>query len=66
MACEMCWADAYWRSVFGDTSKSQEEHYRDLLEERKENPCNEYEQNHGRKVNQILENPIPEELCQSK
>lgn len=42
-ACEKCWADAYRREWF-DPSKSQAEHYRDLLEERKETPCTPEEQ----------------------
>jgi hypothetical protein len=37
-ACEKCWGDAYGR-MLGDSSKSQGEHYHDLLEERKDNPC---------------------------
>lgn len=36
--CEKCWNDAYTRSL-SDTNKSQTEHYFDLLEERKDNPC---------------------------
>jgi rubrerythrin len=35
MACERCWGDAYQRSLT-DPTKTQSEHYRDLLEERKE------------------------------
>lgn len=41
-ACEKCWNDAYVRMI-GDPGKSQSEHYNDLLEERKNNPCNEKE-----------------------
>ena len=37
-ACEKCWADAYVRSL-ADTSKTQTDHYMDLLDERKDNPC---------------------------
>lgn len=37
-ACEKCWNDAYSRSL-SDTSKTQVEHYNDLLQERKDNPC---------------------------
>lgn len=37
-ACEKCWADAYRRQA-DEPMKSQAEHYRDLLEERKDNPC---------------------------
>jgi hypothetical protein len=44
MACEKCWGDAYFRWMHVDPSKSQSEHYRDLLEERKNNPCTEEEQ----------------------
>lgn len=38
MACEKCWGDAYLRSL-NDQSKSQPEHYLDLLLERQDNPC---------------------------
>ena len=41
--CETCWADAYSRSL-SDTSKTQTDHYNDLLEERKDNPCKPNEQ----------------------
>ena len=37
-ACEKCWADAYMREIT-HPMKSQAEHYRDLLEERKFTPC---------------------------
>ena len=43
MVCEKCWSDAY-RRMLVDTSKSQSEHYYDLLEERKDNPCSSEEQ----------------------
>ena len=33
MACEKCWGDAYKRSL-ADPSKSQSDHYRELLAER--------------------------------
>jgi hypothetical protein len=36
--CEKCWADAGRRAV-SNPHKSQTEHYYDLLEERKDNPC---------------------------
>jgi hypothetical protein len=36
--CEKCWNDAFDR-MHSDPSKSQAEHYHDLLEERKDNPC---------------------------
>jgi hypothetical protein len=42
MACEKCWADAYLRSII--EGRTQTEHYRELLEERKENPCTPEEQ----------------------
>ncbi len=38
--CEKCWSDAFVRSQ-SDTSKTQTEHYLDLLFERKNHPCNE-------------------------
>ena len=37
MACEKCWGDAYLRSLVD--GRAQSDHYRDLLEERKDNPC---------------------------
>ena len=42
MACEKCWGDAYLRSL--SSGKSQADCYRELLEERKNNPCSEAEQ----------------------
>ena len=42
-ACEKCWADAFHRWMC-NPYKSQAEHYKDLLEERKDNPCSEEEQ----------------------
>jgi hypothetical protein len=36
--CEKCWRDAYVRSI-SNPSKSQAEHYNDLLDERKDHPC---------------------------
>jgi hypothetical protein len=42
-ACEKCWGDAYMR-VLSDSSKSQAEHYEDLLRERKDHPCSQKEQ----------------------
>jgi hypothetical protein len=36
--CEKCWTDAYSRAM-GDFSKTQTEHYCDLIEERKDSPC---------------------------
>jgi len=44
--CEKCWSDAAMRQ-FRDTGKAQVEHYLDLLEERKDNPCSEEEQGFG-------------------
>lgn len=38
--CEKCWSDAYMR-MMAHPSKSQTEHYLDLLEERKDKPCQE-------------------------
>lgn len=38
MVCEKCWNDAYGRAL-SDTSKTQTEHYRALLEERKGCAC---------------------------
>ena len=38
MACEKCWGDAYLR-MRHDPSKTQSDHYRELLEERKDAPC---------------------------
>jgi hypothetical protein len=46
MACEKCWNDAYRRWYF-DPSKSQAEHYAELLEERKNEPCTKEEQENG-------------------
>ena len=43
MACEKCWGDAYLRWM-SNPEKSQAEHYRDLLEERKNTPCTVEEQ----------------------
>jgi hypothetical protein len=44
--CEKCWADAYMR-MLGEPSKSQTDHYYDLLDERKDNPCTQDEQDGG-------------------
>jgi len=41
--CEKCWADAHRRAVSNPT-RSQVDHYYDLLEERKDNPCSPEEQ----------------------
>ena len=48
-ACEKCWQDAYSRSLW-DTSKSQSEHYSDLIRERADNPCSPDEQRYGNRV----------------
>jgi hypothetical protein len=58
MMCEKCWADAYLRSVCN--GKTQAENYCNLLEERKDDPCNDYEQKHGRRVNEFRNNPVGE------
>ena len=42
MCCEKCWGDAYMRSLY--TPKSQSDCYKELLEERKCNPCTPQEQ----------------------
>ena len=36
--CEKCWDDAYLRWM-SDPSKTQADHYADLLVERKDDPC---------------------------
>jgi hypothetical protein len=43
MACEKCWGDAYLRHL-ANPSKSQAEHYRELLEDRMNFPCTKAEQ----------------------
>lgn len=43
MICEKCWSDAYNR-MLSFPSKSQTDHYFDLLKERKDIPCTEKEQ----------------------
>ena len=42
----------------GNPEKRRPEHYADLLVERKDDPCTEYEQRHGAKVNEFRENPV--------
>jgi hypothetical protein len=42
MACEKCWGDAYLRYLCD--RRPQAEHYRELLEERKDAPCSQAEQ----------------------
>jgi len=55
--CEKCWADAYRRTL-DHPMKSQTEHYQDLLEERKDNPCTPEEQKYGKKRNSIIDKSI--------
>lgn len=43
MCCEKCWGDAYMRTL-SDPVKTQSDHYRELLEERKDKPCTEAQQ----------------------
>lgn len=38
MACEKCWDDAF-RRMQDEPTKSQAEHYQDLILERKDRPC---------------------------
>jgi len=47
--CEKCWGDAYMR-MLSEPTKSQSEHYYDLLQERKDNPCTPEEQKWGRNL----------------
>ena len=42
-SCEKCWYDAY-RRARSDYSKTQAEHYHDLLKEREQNPCTPQQQ----------------------
>jgi len=42
MACEKCWGDAYMRMQMN--GRPQYDNYRELLEERKDNPCTPEEQ----------------------
>ena len=42
MTCEKCWGDAYKRMLY--TGRGQAECYRELLEERRDNPCTLEEQ----------------------
>lgn len=39
MTCEKCWADAFLRAQL--LGGHQADHYRDLLDERRDNPCAE-------------------------
>ncbi len=43
MACEKCWTDAFRRHL-QNPFKGQAEHYRELVEERKDNPCSPADQ----------------------
>ena len=43
MTCEKCWADAYAR-MRADTSKTQTEHYNELIRDRQASPCTAREQ----------------------
>lgn len=43
MICDKCWRDAYSRMI-SDPSKTQTDHYLDLLDERADNPCTKEEQ----------------------
>lgn len=43
MACEKCWGDAYLRHI-NNPRKTQSDHYRELLEERRDTPCTQEEQ----------------------
>lgn len=45
--CEKCWGDAYLRWM-SNPEKTQADHYRDLLDERKDSPCSVEEQTAGR------------------
>ena len=47
MICQQCWDDAYVR-MMTNPSKTQMEHYMDLLEERKNNPCDDNDKNNSR------------------
>jgi hypothetical protein len=42
-ACEKCWGDAFMREM-SEPTKIQAEHYADLVQERRENPCSPREQ----------------------
>lgn len=43
MACEKCWGDAYMRHL-DNPSKTQFDHYSELLKERRDMPCSQEEQ----------------------
>lgn len=64
--CEKCWTDAFTRSMC-DRSKSQTEHYQDLLQERDSNPCTPQEQA-GELWNKESVNypPLKEWACRSR
>jgi len=42
-ACEKCWREA-GRRVMSDTSKTQTDHYGDIIKEKEGNPCSPQEQ----------------------
>ena len=43
VSCEKCWRDAHRRQGL-NPAKSVSEHYKDLLDERKDSPCSPQEQ----------------------
>ena len=59
-ACEKCWADAGARALAQPT-KSQAEHYRDVLWERRDAPCTPEEQRGERKEEPMPTDPTPTE-----
>jgi len=46
MSCEKCWSDAYMR-MWGEPSKSQAEHYEDLIVERQDEKACSIPEQHG-------------------
>jgi len=44
MACEKCWSDAFLRAYLSGFVMTQADAYRQLLEERIDNPCTPEEQ----------------------
>ena len=52
--CEKCWNDARLRAKY-NLSKSQTEHYYDLLKEREDNPCSVDEQLLGKVIDKLAE-----------
>lgn len=55
--CEKCWGDAYLRWM-AEPSKSQAEHYRDLLKERENDPCTPEQQTKARALATKLANDV--------